>query len=316
MNFNQWKNYATKKDVSKVTYVCGEQSTLIELVLEDIRNILDVPVTDYTELNASTEVWDIASQYPLDPNVNRLTVVRNAEQLTDWHQLEEWLAYSRVNPKNYIVFISYISDAPMLFAKGKKVSYVEHIELIRSKGKFIKCSQPNDDDLIKWAQSFGLTYTSAAHLIERTSGDTAIMLDVLKKVHIWNGSPSPKALNLLCDEQALDSLADYLMMRDKKTAYLALKSLPVEEYGKVIARLDRRLDIVMEIGRYSRKRMYAGDIAATTGIKIYLVKRFMPVVKDYDDRKVRYCRQLLAMIDGVLRDGAKVGTMESLITLW
>jgi hypothetical protein len=62
--------------------------------------------------------------------------------------------------------------------------------------------------------------------------------------------------------------------------------------------------------------MYVGDIAATTGIKIYLVKRFMPVVKDYDDSKIRYCRQILTMIDGVHRDGAKVGIWETLITLW
>jgi hypothetical protein len=316
LNFNQWKNYAAKNNVSKVTYICGDQTALVELVLEDIRSILQVPITDYTELDASAEVWDVASQYPLDPNVNRLTVVRNADQFTSWKQLEEWLAHSRINPKNYIVFISYSSDAPMIFDKGKRVSYVEHIEVIRTKGKFIRCSQPNDDDLITWAQSYGLTHTVATHLIQRVSGDTSTMLDVLRKVHVWNGSPSAKAIDLLCSELALDSLADYLILRDKKTAYLALDSLSQEEYSKIISRLDRRLDMVMEIGRCVRKRMYAGDIAAATGIKVFLVKRFMPVVKDYDDRKVKYCRQLLAMIDGSIRDGAKVGTMESLITLW
>jgi hypothetical protein len=316
MNFNQWKNYAAKKEVSKVTYVCGDQLALIELVIDDIKSILEVPVTDHTELDASAEVWEAASQYPLDPAANRLTVVRNAEQLTSWDQLEEWLAYSRVNPRNHIVFVSYSYDAPSIFAKGKRVSYVEHIELIRNKGKFIKCSQPNDEDLIKWARTYGLTHNTATHLIQRVSGDTSTMLDVLRKVHVWNGSPSPKAIDLLCEELALDSFADYLILRDKKTAYLALESLSEEEYARLINHLDKRLDMVMEIGRCVRKRMYAGDISAATGIKVFLVKRFLPIVKEYDDRKVRYCRQLLAMIDGARRDGAKVGTIESLITLW
>lgn len=318
MNFNQWKGYAAKADVAKVTYCCGDQSALIEIVVDDIKNILQVPVTDFVEIDASqdTSMWELASQYPLDPNSNRLVVVRNAEQIKDWAYLSDWLAYSRANPKNYLLFVSNDADAPAVYAKGKRQSYEEHIELIRTKGKFIKCSVPNDDDLVKWAETYGLTKASAEFLVERTSGDTSAMLDVLRKVHIWEGSPSPKALTLLCEEQALDSFADYLILKDKKAALMALKSMSDEDKSKIILRLDRRLDMIMDIARHVRKRMYAGDIAATTGIKVYLVKRFTPVVKDYDDRKIIYCRQLLAMIDGVQRDGAKTGTWETLITLW
>jgi len=318
MNFNQWKGHAEKLSVSKITYCCGDQTALVEIVVDDIRNILNVPITDYIEIDAKSNIsmWEAASQYPLDPNVNRLVVVRNAEAINDWEPLYEWFAATRGNTSNYLLFVSYQSDAPAVFAKGKRTSYEDHIEFIRTKGKFIKCSQPNDEDLVKWALSYGLSQQAAQHLVDRSSGDTSVMLEVFHKVHVWNGSPNVRAIDLLCDEQALDSFADYLILRDKPTAYLALQAASPEDRAKIITRLDYRLDMMMEIGKYVRRRMYAGDIAATTGIKIYLVKRFTPVVKDYDDRKIRQHRQLLAMIDAASKDGAKVGVWETLIALW
>lgn len=318
MNFNQWRNYAAKKDVAKVTYICGDQSTLAELVLDDIKNILQVPVTDYVSVDASQSdnIWNLASQYPLDPNANRLVVVRNAERINSWLDLSDWLAVSRSNPKNFLVFCSSASDAPAIFAKGKRVSYMDHIELIRAKGKFIKCSQPNNEDLTKWCNSFGLSDESAEFLIQRTSGDTSAMLSVLKKVKIWNGSPNSRALALLCQEQALDSLADYIILGEKKAAFTALQSLDHSEYAKVISRLDSRLDYMTDIYRCNLRRMYDVDIASTTGIKIFLVKKFKNVAKEYDPKKVKFRRQLITMIDGAIRDGVKVGIWETLITLW
>jgi hypothetical protein len=318
MNFNQWRNYAAKGDVAKITYVCGDQSSLVELVLDDIRAILKVPVTDYQALDSSqpANVWDIASQYPLDPEGNRLTVVRNADKFNDWDQLAGWLSFSRNNPKNFLVFVSNLPDGPGIFDKGKKVSYTEHIELIRAKGKFIRCSQPNTEDLLKWCNSYGLSDDSAQFLTEYTSGDVDAMLSVLKKVKIWKGSPNRKALALFCQQQALDSLADYLILLDKQSAMVALSSLNAGEYSRVLARLDTRLDYMLDINRCVIRRMYANDIAQTTGIKIFLVNKFKGVAKEYDFNKVKHRRQLVTLADSYLRSGAKVGVMESLIALW
>jgi hypothetical protein len=316
MNFTQWKTFISKNSVPKVVYCCGDQLTLVELVIEDIKQALATPIVDYVELTANSEVWESATEYPLDITVNRLTVVRNAEDLKDWKPLNDWLLQTRANPNNYLLFVTTDHDAPGIYVKGKKTSYVDHVEIIRSKGKFIRCNQPNDDDLIAWAQGYGLSRLSADHLIQRTSGDVAGMLQVLRKIHVWNGSPNPKALDLLCDEQALDLFSDYLILRDKRSAFLALNSLSEEDKVKMISRIDSRLDLLTEIGKYVRQRVYAGDIAAKTGINVYLIKKFTAIVKEYDDRKIKYCRQLLTMVDGTIRDGAKVGVWETLITLW
>lgn len=316
MNFTQWKGHAAKKDVARVTYVCGDEYTLIELVLKDIKDILDAPITDYIDVDYSAKFWDMISQVPLDPHVNRLVVVRKAELIQDWEPLYEWYSISRANPKNFLVFVSQQSDGPATFNKGKKVAYLDHIEFIRSKGKFIKCTQPNENDLVIWGKSFGLTEDAAQYLVQRTSLNVNSMYNVLKKVRIWNGSPNPKALALLCDELALDSFTDYLMLRDKAKAHLALTTMTDAEKFYIPVKLDRQLDTIMQISNYVQRRVYAQDIASATGIKIYTIKKLSPLVKDYDIKKIQYCRQLLTMVDSVARQGARTGVWETLISLW
>lgn len=316
MNFNQWRKYAKKKDVSKITYICGDQPTLIELTLGDIKNILQVSAADYIELDPSSNFWESASSYPIDPNANRLTIVRHAETITRWRGLAEWVNNTKANPKNYLVFVSAESDAPSVFDKGKRTGYATHIELIRNKGKFIRCSQPNNDDLVSWAMEYGLSNASAEFLVARTAGDVTSMYNVLRKVHIWGASPAPQAIKLLCDESALESLADCIILGDKKQALLALQQLDNIEYTKVLSRLDLCLDYITDINRCLARRMYDVDIASTTGIKIFIVKKYKHAAPKYDFNRIKQCRQLLAVIDSAVRNGNEIGTMEAVISLW
>jgi hypothetical protein len=83
-----------------------------------------------------------------------------------------------------------------------------------------------------------------------------------------------------------------------------------------LTRLDSRLDYLLDINRCIIRRMYAGDIAQTTGINVFLVNKFKGVAKEYDFSKVKQRRQVIALADAALRSGAKVGVMEGLIALW
>jgi hypothetical protein len=316
MNFSQWKGHAAKGSVAKVTYCCGEEATLVEIVIEDIRTLLQVPATDYVEMDAGDAFWEAASTYPLDGKSNRLVVVRNAHTISDWTSLPYWLAQTRYSPNNYILFVSNSPDAPSVFENGKRIGYQEHIGLIRTKGKFIKCSTPNSDDLIAWCITFGLTKASAEHLIERTSANVELMYNVLRKVHVWPGSPSNNALDLLVQQQASDSFVDSLVLRDKADALLALGNLTDDDKARVVARLDSRLDMLFEIGKLVRKRVWAGEIAAQTKINVFLVKKFSDVSKDYDFSRVQYCRRILALLDEPLKNTNATGAWETLVTLW
>lgn len=314
MNFNQWKSHAAKKSVGRVTYCCGDETTLIELVLQDIISILEVPATDLIEVDAKDDFWEIASSYPLDESINRVTVIRNAETIQNWNKLYDWLSESKNNLSNYIVFISYKSDGPAIYEKGKRVKYYEHIDTIRTKGKFIKCSTPNEEDLISWGETFGLTKNSAKFLAERTAGDVRNFYNVLRKLPAWDGSPSPKALELLTEQNSAESFVDALILKDKNSAYRALINL--EDRSQIFAKLSARLDMLHEIGKYVRKRMYAGDIAAQTGINVFLIKKFASSTKHYDFNKIKYCRKVIATTDAAQRNGVKEGLWEMMVALW
>lgn len=316
MNFNQWQGHLRKGNIAKVTYCCGDETILSFQLLQQLKDALRVPATDYIEASPYDNFWQLASMYPLDPEASRLIVVKDAEKIIDWSPLSEWLSLSREVPKNYLIFLSEASDAPSIFAKGKRISYAEYIEIIRAKGHFVRCSSPKDEDLVSLSRSYGLTQTAAECLVERTSGDIESILQVLKKVHIWNGSPNAKVITLLCQELALDPISDYLMIKDKVNARLALATLSEDEKLSIIPKLEWQLDAISQISKYVRKRMFAGDISATTGIKVYTVKRLMPLVKDYDMKRIKYCRQLLTLVDSAVRSGATTGPWEVLISLW
>lgn len=315
MNFNQWRKYAAKRDVAKITYICGAESSLVELVLQDIVDILEVPATDYC-ISDSKDVWDSASIYALDASINRLTVVRQAQNISDWSGLLDWLAISRSNPNNYIVFISDLDDGPSIYDKGKRVSYANHIEVIRSKGRFVKCSTPNREDMTSWCMDFGLSEASAHFVIDRLCSDTDLIYQVLKKVKVWKGSPNTNALSVLCDEQSAYSFADCVILLDKRSALMAAKSIEHQDYVKILSQLDRLLDCMMDIYRCIVRRMYDNDVAQTTGIKIYTVKKFKGVAKDYTFDKIKQRRQLLSVLDSQISSGARTGVLESLVALW
>jgi len=316
VNFNQWKTHAEKSSVAKVTYCCGDQTALVEIVVDDIRRILDVPATDYVEVSGSSEelIWDALAAYPLDPSANRLILVRDCDQISDWTLFFDWFSASRGKSSTYLLLVSYASDAPCTYVKGKKSGYVEHIEFIKSKGKLIKCSQPNEEDLLSWAQSYGLSQASAQHLIHRVAGDTSSMLDVFRKVHLWRGSPNTKVIDLLCEDKPLDSFVDNLLLGDKKAA--AKTDFHEEDFGKVINQLDKRLDVILEITKYVVRRVYPSDIATSTGINVFIVKKYTPLVKDYNVSKIKQRRQLLAILDSKYKEGVKEGLWEVLIALW
>lgn len=316
MNFNQWKGHASKGSVSKATYCCGEEYTLVELVIEDIRTLLQVPVTDYVEMDAGDAFWESASTYPLARDANRLTVVRNAHNITDWTSLPYWISQSRYNPHNYLLFVSDKADGPSVFENGKRLRYQEHIDIIRTKGKFIKCSTPNEDDLTSWCMTFGLSNNSAKYLIERTAGNIELLFNVLKKVHVWPGSPSTNALDLLVQKQPSDTFVDSLLLKDKQTALLALQDMSDDDKVRSIARLESRLDMLFDIGKLTRKRVWPGEIAAQTKINIFLVKKFSVISKDYDFHRVQYCRRILALLDEPLKNSNSTGAWEALVTLW
>lgn len=319
-NFTQWRAWADKGDIRKVTYVYGEESFLVERVVQDIKAIVNPPTTDYIVITVGegndSAIWVESLHAPLDPQANRLVVVRNAESFQDWPFLAQWFLLSKNMPCNYLVFVSNEADIPTV-QQGKQFIPPEHIQLIQAKGRVVRCSLPAEKDLADWfVEEYGLTYTAADFLVKHASGNLHAMVNVCRKAKILHASPSPAIIAQLCEEESHDNFVDSLILMDKKSALRAAKNIDQGDYSKIVAFLDSRLELIQDLGLMASKRMGIHEMCKEPGMKPFLVRKFLPCVKKYNDAKILYCRKLLTIMDDVIQSGSTKGVLETLVAMW
>lgn len=320
--FTQWRAWASKGDLRKVTYVCGDEPFLVERVVEDIRSIVNPPTTDYVVYDAGSTVdsaiWVEALHAPLDPQANRLVVVRSAERFQDWAFLSQWFIITKNSSSIYLVFVSNEPDVPTtLAADGKSYKTTDYIELIQSKGRVVKCSLPAEEDLANWlVDDYGLSYESADFLVKHASGNLHSMINVCRKAKVFNASPRPAILAQLCAEESHDTFVDSLIVGDKKSAMRAIRDLDESAYSRQIGMLDSRLELIQDLASLEAKRLSLREMCAEPGMKPFLVRKFLPCAKKYSEAKVAYCRQLLVIADHAIQSGARKGVLETLVAMW
>lgn len=309
--FTQWRSWATKGDIRKVTFVCGDEPFLVERVIDDIKSIVNPPATDYIVFNAGdvndSAIWVESLHTPLNPQANRLVVVRRAEAFQDWAFLAQWFILSKNMPCNYLVFVSGESDVPT----------TDYIELIQTKGRVVRCSLPAEEDLANWlVDEYALGYDAADFLVKHASGNLHSIVNVARKSKVFRASPSPAIIAQLCEEESHDSFVDSLILQDKKSALRAIREVPEEEYSRQIGMLDSRLELIQDLSLMLSKRMGLREMCLEPGMKPFLVRKFLPAAKKYDDRKILYCRRLLAIVDDVIQNGSRQGVLETLVAMW
>jgi hypothetical protein len=319
-SYAQWRTSADKGQVARVIWLCGDQKVLVEEVISTTKAQLNISEFDYVSLsgesNTSTEIWDAAYQYPLDPSANRLVLVREADKISNWNSLKKWFADSRQLVSTYIIFVSDQADYPTV-PNLKQVVLQTHVELIRTKGKTVRCSLPSTGEVISWImRNSKFAELSAGHLLSRAGGDMNIISNVCKKSIMFAADPGTKVIDRLTEESAEVSFSDALVSLDKRQAFLALKKLPESEYALVIGQLYSRLDLLHTLHRTVPNFSTVREVAEVSGIKVFLVQKYGPVSKHYDSTKLTQCRNALTIVDDAVQRNATTGAMELLVSLW
>lgn len=320
--FTQWRSWAAKKDIRKVTYICGDEPFLVEQVVEDMKSIVAPPSTDYVVYEAGSVVdsviWVEALHTPLDPQATRLVVVRSAERFQDWAFLSQWLLITKNSTSIYIVFVSNEPNFPTYTAGTDNKEYpTDYIELIQNKGRAVKCSLPSEEDLANWmVEEYDLSYEAADFLVRHASGNLHSMINVCRKAKVFNASPKPAVIAQLCAEESHDSFVDSLILLDKKSALRAIRDLEEDAYSRQIGMLDSRLELIQDLSAMNSKHMSMREMFTEPGMKPFLVRKFLPCVKRYNDAKIAYCRKLLVVMDHAIQSGARKGVLEILVAMW
>jgi len=319
-SYAQWRNSIDKGQVAKVTWLCGDQRVLVEEVISETRKFLNVSEFDYFSFSGETDsllaIWDSAYQYALEPDANRFILVRDAEFITEWGSLTRWFVDSKNLVGTYLMFVSNDADYPYV-PDTKKPELAAHVELIRSKGKTVKCSLPNDEELIAWVKrNSNFSDMTAKFLIERAGSDLPTVMNVCKKSLMFRGDPGPQVTAQLTQEFAKQSFSDCLIFNNKKSALLELNALPESEYARVVGQLYSRLDVLHTLWKAVPNFNTSRELAEATGIKLFLVHKYGAIAKNYDPTRLTKCRNVLTVVDDAIQRHATAGAMELLVGLW
>ena len=317
-SYTQWRTAVDAGELRRVTYVAGDQHVLIEEIVDTLKVKLAPSAMDYISLSSSPtldrDVWAEANQYPLTPGSNRLVLVRDADKLTRWQPLENWLARTRSLPGVYLLFISGEPDLPYTTVGGRK-TLKPHVALIKApRGSVVRCTGLNEADLIAWVRRrSALDETQARHLLTRTGGNLTMAAAVCHKLALFGLSVGSETLNKLITEQPSAEFTDHLIALDKRRALLALPNLDDADRLKMVALLDSRLDLLEKLNRIHTAGRSWRD---ATGVNPFLLRQYMPYARHYDSSSCTNRRRVLAVIDDALRSGARLAVMEALVALW
>jgi DNA polymerase III delta subunit len=272
---------------------------------------------DYVSLSAGNgferEVWAQANQYSLTPGVNRLVLVRDADQLTRWEQLSVWLSRTRSLPGVYLLFVGG-QDLPTV-GTGSKKTLKPHVAALKApRGYVVRATMPAESDAIAWLMTrCPITETVARHLLTRTGGDLGEAAAVTAKLALFEQTTGTATVDALVAEGPATNFTDNLIAGNKRHAMISLEALRADDHISLIALLDSRLDLLHKLHRI---QISGQSWREATGINPFLQRQYLPHARGYDAASCARRRQALALADHATRTGARHGVLEALVALW
>lgn len=318
-SYDQWRRSLDKGQVARVTWLCGDQKILVEEVIDSTKEFLKISEFDYFsmsgESNSLKEIWDAAYQYSLDPEANRLVLIREADKVSDWSPLKKWFASSRHLISTYLMFVSDEPDYPTI--PDTKGELQEHVDLIRTKGKAVKCSALKQSELESWIiRNSKLGLDTARFLADRAGSDMHSVANVCRKSMLFKSDPGKQVVSQMVQQYSNQSFADALIFLDKKMALTELERVPEAEYSKIIGQLYSRLDTLNTLHRAVPNFNTIKELCEATGVKFFLAQKYSHIAKKYDKVKLQGCRNALTVVDDAVQRNATTGAMELLVALW
>lgn len=291
---------------------------LIEEVIDTTKRKLAVTDLDYVSLSHTStfdrDVWAEANQFPMTPGATRMILIRDAEKLTRWQQLDLWLSRTRNLPGVYLVFVSGEGDLPTTGSGNKKVLKPHVAKLRAPRGFLVRCTMPAEADAITWIRSRStLDEACARHLLTRTGGNLSACAAVTGKLALFSSAAGTATIDALINETPAAGFTDNLIALDKRKALLTLDRIGGDEHLRMIALLDSRLDLLQKLHRIQIAGQSWRD---NVGINQFLLRQYMPHARHYDPSACSHRRRVLTMVEDALRNGARDAVMESLVAMW
>lgn len=317
-SYTQFRTAVDSGDLRRATWICGDQHTLIEEAITAIRTRLNPSPLDSITIHATTgnepDVWAHANQHPLNPGAVRMILIRDADNLTGWDRLHQWLSRTRQLPGVYLVFVSSEPDLP--YVKGSRKTLQPHVAALRApRGYLVRCTMPNENDTLTWLRRHGdLDDTTARYLLNRTGGNLDAAAATADKLALFDLPAGTASIDALTPEIPAGDLADNLIALDRRRALLQTATLSTTDVYQLLGLLESRLDLLETLHRQQVRG--TANWRESDPVNAFLARRYQPHARHYDPKACTRRRLVLAATDAALRTGATIGVVETLIALW
>ena len=322
-NFSQWwKSFQAKGEPKQFTWVCGSELPLVYEVVEAVRASVSPDPWDYHPFDASEatayDIWAAINQYPI--SVTPRLIVVNQAQLLDPRRILDLVKNRRLAPQTFVVFVSAEEKIPREETPEGKSTRPVHLRAFTGRGDVVECgpfTQATAKYAVQWVQSLKPMRSGvAAHLLDRANGDIRLVRDLCHKLAMFPQEPTLIMVNELLKEYPRDTFAGALLALDRKTALLALESLPPDEYVGVVGTLEANIDLAGLVHDMLVQHKPNSEISKAAGSRRFLVPDILPVARHYDPKRRASIRKLLCDADEALRLGERTGVMEAIVTYW
>jgi DNA polymerase III delta subunit len=325
--FDQWRARDPDKRAPYLSWLCGSDRILIEEVIDYIRGYYSSAEQSSYDLSVQRELYffSVISRFPLEKNLKRVVVVREIQCLERWDKLYEWLQVRGRQLQNTIVV--FVSD-DIEFPEESHPSHAA-FKFVQRAGSAIRCTNTPEQALAAWIISklawrdVSCDEPTAYALIRHVNKDLPAINSTIHKASILGKGTRLTAdiVKQLSTPIPSDDFVDNLLATDRRAAYASTELIAPSEYGRTIGLLFSRLDL---LGRLHRELQAGKDIqhivsdsaAGANRVPLFLVRRYLPLAKDYGISRRTRCQRLLTIVDDAYQRGASDGILESLVALW
>lgn len=308
-SYLQW---ARKRAVSRVAWVCGDEQALVRDVLDAWSGVAPGnPVVLFAGDCPERDVWDALLTDP--PPGGRRVTVWGAERLRALGNVA-LLAGPDADGTAYTVFVSAEADFARAEREGKK-ALAPHLAALQASraGQLIRCCRPSDEEAVvqlvaRWWPGAGANL--AADVLGLCGGSLTAARQACDKAVRAGLEPTLAMAELACPDGPGPGLADLLIAGDRRGALARASGLGHRETGAALGLLAARLAALAEIGELRRRGqpLYRLDR--------YLARLLGPHAAGYGPDRISRCREVLAFLESWWRAGADEGIAESLVALW
>ena len=305
-NFIQYWNKRTC--VYCLYYVCGEESCLQEVVIQSIRDNVNVPELDYHTHDGVDKIADIMDTLTSEPVGNKkLVIIRNGHRIKKFDRVVAW-AEQVAGFKETCLVIQ--TDEKKVATKEAR--YRPFVEL----GMFVECKPLSKAKLFGWLSTF-LSIDEAAFdlLLESCGWELRRVLNEARKLKFVGRNLTVRDIVDLCPRTYDERFVELLMVGNKAKAKHALKLVSQDEASRIVGLLDYKLNLILQLALLRRQGISMKEAVTQLSITFFVAKLHWDLCQTMTIAMIRKRLSLLVKVDTLVKAGQN-GALAVLYALW